>query len=84
MPEDRQILFISGLDCPTVYGRKLPYCTRPELAGTYLPNPYHPPYDRVPVAERFGPRTAGWSASPSPRACGQWPQYQLGYRLFVR
>lgn len=42
MPEDRQIIFVSGKNLPPIYAHKYPYFMRSEMAGLYLPNPYHP------------------------------------------
>jgi type IV secretion system protein VirD4 len=55
LPEDRQILFISGLNLRPLLAEKYPYFTRPEMAGKYLPNPYHPPLDSVSVMTARGP-----------------------------
>lgn len=84
LPEDRQVLFISGIDCPPLLARKLPYYARPKLTGAYLPNPYHPPYDRVAVAGGFRGRTLKVISEKVPARLSHWPQYQRGWRSFVR
>jgi len=58
MPEDRQIAFISGKDLHPIYAQKFPYYSRSEFAGRYLPNPFHPPLDCVPIARRWRAGTA--------------------------
>ena len=84
MPEDRQILFISGLNLPPVYAAKYPYFTRREMAGYYLPNPYHPPADSVPVATRLGRKRARVITEPVPRKLAGFPQYQSGLWSYVQ
>lgn len=84
MPEDRQILFISGLNLNPVYAAKHPYFTRAEMVGGYMPNPYHPPGDTVRLAGgRWGrviiERVPGRHASLPQYQSGQW-SYIAGYR----
>lgn len=87
MPEDRQILFVSGKNLKPLYLAKHPYFTRREMAGCYLANPYHPPTDRVRIAGRFGSRwvpvvteaVPGKFASFPQFASGSW-SYPKGYR----
>lgn len=83
MPEDRQILFISGKNLRPIYGEKFPYYTRREFAGFYLPNPFHPPLDRVPLAGRWGNRTARVIREPVPPEFAQLPQYASGMWSYV-
>ena len=57
MPEDRQILFISGKNLPPIHGYKYAYFSshaRSQMAGKYLANPYHPPIDEVKVGTWYG------------------------------
>lgn len=78
MPEDEQVLFISGLGLAPIRPSKRPYFTRPEMAGGYLPNPFHPPHDRVLVA---GPRGSKWVRvirEPVPAHLAHWPQHRTG------
>lgn len=84
MPEDRQILFVSGLGLQPIYASKFPYFTRPEMAGAYLPNPYHGPSDRVRVARRWRWRkTARVIRERVPAHLAHWPQYQSGEWSYV-
>jgi len=78
LPEDRQVLFIAGKNLKPVLANKYPYFTRPEMAGRYLPNPYHPPGDRVRVASRLGSRWARVVSAPVPHSLRAFPQYQDG------
>jgi type IV secretion system protein VirD4 len=82
MPENEQVLFISGLGVPPIRAQKFPYYSRPEMAGAYLPNPYHPPYDRVPIAGHW----RGWARVIKERVpfrLRDWPQHQSGEWSYV-
>lgn len=82
MPEHEQVLFISGLKLRPILAQKYPYYTRPEMAGAYLPNPYHPPHDLVAIAD-------GWRGHARvikervPSRLAHWPQYQSGEWSYV-
>ncbi|ODA66580.1 Conjugal transfer protein TraG [Methyloligella halotolerans] len=78
LPEDRQIIFISGKNLPPVLANKYPYFSRREMAGLYLPNPYHPPGDRVPVKARFGRRWLRVIREGVPEEYAAFPQYSDG------
>lgn len=84
MPEDRQIMFISGKNLRPVYAQKFPYYTRPEFAGRYLPNPFHPPLDRVPIAGRWRSGTAKVIREPVPPEFAHLPQYAAGLWEYVQ
>ena len=58
MPEDRQLLFISGKNLKPIFAEKHPYFERSDFAGRFLPNPFHPPNDSVPIPSRWGRRRA--------------------------
>ena len=83
MPEDRQILFISGKNLKPVLAHKYPYFTRRQMAGLYLANPYHPPTDSVPVAARFGKRRAAVVTEAVPDELAGFPQYRSGTWSYV-
>ncbi|MCR9268256.1 MAG: type IV secretory system conjugative DNA transfer family protein, partial [Alphaproteobacteria bacterium] len=78
MPEDRQILFISGLGLNPVMAWKYPYFTRREMAGRYLGNPYHPPVDRVRVKRLFGNSWVRVLSGPVPDKLRSFPQFRSG------
>ncbi|MBL27244.1 MAG: hypothetical protein CMM50_06820 [Rhodospirillaceae bacterium] len=84
MPEDRQILFISGKDLKPVYANKYPYFTRREMAGHYLPNPYHPPVGSVVVATRLGKKRIPVVTERVPGKYASFPQYASGYWSYVK
>lgn len=83
---NQQVCFVSGKTPslnPVLAGRR-PYYARPEFAGAYLPNPNHPPFDRVKVASRFG-----WSwtwkvwSHEVPAHWAGLPQYQQGMMSYA-
>ena len=84
MPEDRQIIFISGKNLKPIYAAKYPYYTRPEMAGHYLANPYHPPLDAVPIAGRLGTSWARIVTEPVPGKFASFPQYRAGVWSYVK
>jgi type IV secretion system protein VirD4 len=84
MPEDRQILFISGKNLRPILAQKYPYFMRSEMAGLYLPNPYHPPTDRVQIAARFGTKWAEVVRENVPARWAGFPQFQSGTLSYVK
>lgn len=83
LPEDQQLLFISGLNLNPVLADKYAYYSRRENAGRYLANPYHPPEGKVRIATRFGSKWAGIIDEPVPARWAAFPQYQSGRALHV-
>ncbi len=83
MPEDRQILFVSGKNLNPIFAEKHPYFERRDFAGRYLPNPYHPPYETVPIPSRWGQRRAKVITEPVPPQYAHYPQYADGLWSFV-
>lgn len=84
MPSDRAILMVSGRDVPPVYIHKYPYYSRKarkEMNGRYLPNPFHPPQDRVTYHTMFGKRVVRVIRGRVPSHLIQFPQFDLGYAL---
>lgn len=84
MPEDRQILFISGKNLRPIYGHRYSYFTRREMAGRYLPNPYHPPLDSVPVATWLGSRRVPIVTEPVPPSLRSFPQHRAETWSYVK
>ena len=41
LPENRQLVFVSGLNCPPVLAERKPYWSCREMRGTFDPNPFH-------------------------------------------
>lgn len=83
MREDKQVLFISGLGLKSMLEDKYPYFTRPEMAGGYMPNPYHPPANKVRVATRFGNRWRRVVTERVPQKYAHLPQYQSGEWSYI-
>jgi len=83
MPEDRQILFVSGKSLKPIYAERHAYWTQPEFAGRFLPNPYHPPLDVVTIPSRRGARVHRVITEPVPAAFAHLPQYQDGFWSYV-
>jgi len=83
MPEDRQILFVSGINCPPIAAYRKPYFQHRSLAGRFMPNPYHPPLDKVRVAGRFGTRVRRVITEPVPEKFAEYPQYESGLWSYV-
>ena len=84
LPEDRQILFISGKNLKPILGAKYPYFTRREMAGAYLANPNHPPVDSVPIAGRFGSKRVPVITERVPPQFASFPQYKGGMWSYVQ
>mgnify|MGYP001184951748 CR=1 FL=1 len=80
---DRQILFIAGNEPICIEAEKQAYFARPEMAGLYLPNPYHPPYHAVPIATRWGTKSARVANAAVPPRFGSYAQYQNGMMAYV-
>jgi type IV secretion system protein VirD4 len=83
LPDDMQLLFISGLGLNPLLANKYPYYTRREMAGAYLENPYHSQTGRVPIAGRFRTRSARIITERVPKQLADWPQYQSGDWSYV-
>ncbi|MBV1918327.1 MAG: type IV secretory system conjugative DNA transfer family protein [Sphingomonadaceae bacterium] len=84
MPEDRMVAFISGLDLPPIHGHKYPYYTHRDLAGLWLPNPHHPPLDRVTMPNMWGStKTVPVITTDVPRELAHFPQYANGTLRYV-
>ena len=82
--DDRQLLFISGVNTRPLYAHKHPYWTQRDMAGAFLPNPYHPPVDRVTIATRLGKRTRPVITERVPEHLAHWPQYKSGFWSYVK
>jgi type IV secretion system protein VirD4 len=76
LPHNRQILYVRDFNCPPVYARRKRYYEFPALSGWFLPNPFHPPTDRVLIATRGGMRWARVVTERVPKCFANFPQYQ--------
>lgn len=79
----QQIQFISGKEPLAVLADRHPYFERREFAGLYLPNPFHPPYDCVQVAGRFGKTWPRVIREPVPKEFKSFAQYRDGNWAYV-
>lgn len=83
MPEDRQIIFLSGINLAPIFAHKRPYFTSMSLAGRYLPNPYHPPCDTVVVQTESGPERRRIITEDVHPSTAMLPQYTSGQWSYV-
>lgn len=83
LPEDKQVIFISGKNLGPILANKYPYFSRSEMAGFYLPNPYHPPLDSVALSSWRGTRSARVIRQPVPSHLRSFPQYLNGAHVYV-
>lgn len=83
MAEDQQLIFISGKSLRPILANKYPYFERPEMAGLYLPNPYHPPKDQVLIAKRFSTKSEKVVRERVSNKFASFPQYSSGTWAYV-
>lgn len=80
MPPDMGLLLIHGKDLNPYPYLKWSYFLNRAVAHRFLPNPNHPPYDRIFIPRRFGRTKAVKIISePVPRVLAHLPQYSSGY-----
>jgi type IV secretion system protein VirD4 len=84
MPEDKQVIFISGKNLMPIYADKFPYFTNPAMAGAFMPNPYHPPMDSVQVITRSGAKRKPVITERVPAEFAHYPQYESGDWSFIK
>ncbi|MEI9850876.1 MAG: type IV secretory system conjugative DNA transfer family protein [Sphingomonas sp.] len=81
---DREMIaFLSGLDLPPLRAAKLPYWEQRDLNGYWLPNPFHPPLDRVRLRGRWRDYWADVVTQDVPPDLAQYPQFQSGRVSYV-
>ncbi|MDF2368870.1 TraM recognition domain-containing protein, partial [Sneathiella sp.] len=83
MPEDKMIAFISGKNLKPMELVKRPYHLERAMAGYYLPNPHHPPANKVKVKTLFGMRWRKVVTEPVPTSLAHLPQYASGSWQYV-
>ncbi len=83
LPEDRQILFISGKSIGPVLGERMAYYLRRDMAGSFLNNPMHPPPGVVTVRTRMGSKSLRICEGPVNPRYAHYPQYQSGLMRWV-
>ncbi|WP_086930210.1 type IV secretory system conjugative DNA transfer family protein [Agarilytica rhodophyticola] len=79
MPPDKGLMAFQGLGIhPYVY-KKIPYFKNPNVAHKFLPNPYHPPFDKVTLPKGlWGKKTVPIISEPVPNCLSHLPQYSSG------
>jgi len=79
-----QVCFISGKRLNPIAGQRQPYYERQDLVGSYLPNPNHPPYDRIVLPQRrmLSRTLKVWSHEVLPHLA-HLPQYQQGMMSYA-
>lgn len=83
LPENRAIAFVSGKNLKPLPLEKRPYYLERFMAGLYMPNPYHPPSDKVMIKARWG---TGWKkvvTEPVPQQFAHYPQYANGEWKYI-
>jgi type IV secretion system protein VirD4 len=83
-PEKEMILLTSGMECPPIRARKIPYWQRKELAKQYLPNPFHPPKTHIVTKSMIGSRKRRVITQEVPRDLEHFPQFQKGFYSFIK
>ncbi len=84
MPEDRAIVFLSGKNLKPLYLEKYPYYEQQSMAGLYLPNPYHPPADKVSLKTFWGNFWHEIITTSVPNRFAHLSQYSNGTWKFVK
>lgn len=80
---DKEIIFLSGREPLAMLADRKPYFECAELAGQYLPNPYHPPKNTVCVATRWGSRDARVITESVSDKFSSFAQYRNGSWAYV-
>jgi type IV secretion system protein VirD4 len=83
LPENRQVLFVSGLGLMPILAEKYPYFTCRDMAGGFMPNPYHPPTDGIRLPGFFGPKWRRVITERVPSRFSHLPQYQSGEWSYI-
>lgn len=76
-PDDKGYVLVDGVPHPIEIDRR-PYFNEAWMAGRFMPNPYHPPHDRVRVKAGWGYRTLYLRDVPVPANLAHMPQYASG------
>ena len=82
-PAGDAFLFADGLQYPAVVERRN-YWEQRRWAYRYMPNPYHPPTDRVQIQTLFGKRWKRVVREPVPDRWAHLPQYRDGFMNVIK
>jgi type IV secretion system protein VirD4 len=80
---DEQVAFVGDRSLRPLRAKKRHYYDREDFAGRYLPNPYHPPYDKIDVQHQGRKISCPVVSKPVPHDLAKLPQYQAGQMSFV-
>lgn len=83
MPPTAMAAFASGKVEGMISGQWIPYFERREMAGKYLPNPYHDA-ERVRIKTRFGSKMVPMVEERVPDSLAHLPQYQSGTWQYIQ
>jgi type IV secretion system protein VirD4 len=83
LPDDRQVIFVSGKNTKPILAYKYYYYTRREMAGKYLANPYHPPVNKVVLQGKYWARKVKVKTAKVPRRYRDYPQFKNGTYKYV-
>lgn len=83
MREDRAIAFLSGKNLYPIQIDKRPYYMERSMAGLYMPNPYHPPSDKVMIKAWWGTQWKKVITEPVPQQFAHYPQYANGEWKYI-
>ncbi|MCP1470908.1 type IV secretion system protein VirD4 [Sphingobium sp. OAS761] len=84
LPSDEIISLLPGCGIPRVRHKRYNYDSLPDLNGKWLPNPHHPPLDRVKLPGRLFGKWADVVTEAVPAHLAQYPQFQGGFVRYVR
>lgn len=84
LPQGTALVFMPGvLERPALM-RHQNYWERRDLAGRFLPDPFHPSKRKdIQVQTAFGKRYRNVVLEPVPQSLADWPQYQSGTWSYV-
>ncbi len=80
MNPDEGILDINNLGIKPYIYKKWPYFLNSAVAHKFLPNPFHPPFNKIFIPARFGRMKAvNIISEKAPASVSHLPQYSSGY-----
>lgn len=83
LPENQQILFVSGVNCPPLLANRKPYFQERCYNGWHLANPFHPPSDKISLPTRWGRRWRRIVRESVPARFAYLPQHRDGLWSYV-
>jgi len=80
---DEQVAFVGDRSLKPLRAKKRHYYDREDFAGRFLPNPYHPPSDKIDVRHKGKVVSCPVVSKPVPFELAHLPQYQQGQMSVV-